>query len=99
MKVMATALMTVPGLLAACSTIAQEVPTTPDHPATGVCRSDAAAKLVGHAAPDDAQIEQRTGAELIRRIVPGDAVTHDFRENRITLAIDPIGKVVQASCG
>lgn len=99
MKVMVTTLMTVSGLLAACSTTAKEVPTTPGLPATGACRPDAAAKLVGHAAPEDAQIQQRTGADLIRRIAPGDAVTHDFRENRITLAIDPTGKVVQASCG
>jgi len=81
------------GLLAACSTTAQ------DTPAASLCRPDAAAMLVGHAAPDDAQVKQRTGAELIRRIAPGDQVTHDFRENRITLAIDPAGKVVQAVCG
>ena len=99
MKAMVTTLMTITGLLSACSTTAQEVPTSPGHPAAGVCRPDAAAKLVGHGALDDAQIQQRTGAELIRRIAAGDAVTHDFRENRITLAIDPSGKVVQASCG
>jgi len=34
----------------------------------------------------------RTGA-------PGDPVTHDFRENRVTIAIDPAGKVVEANCG
>ena len=88
-----TAVFAFAGLLTACSTTVQ------DMPATSLCRSDAAAMLVGHAAPDDAQIKQRTGAELIRRITPGDPVTHDFRENRITLAIDPAGKVVQAVCG
>lgn len=80
--------------LAACSTTASDAPAT-----TSKCRSDAAAMLVGHAAPDDAQVKQRTGAELIRRIAPGDPVTHDFRENRVTLAVDPAGKVVQAVCG
>ncbi|MEI4508625.1 I78 family peptidase inhibitor [Sphingopyxis sp. CCNWLW253] len=81
------------GLLTACSTTVQ------DTPATSLCRSDVAAMLVGHAAPDDAQIKQRTGAKLTRRITPGDPVTHDLRENRITLAINPAGKVVQAVCG
>lgn len=85
--------LAVTGLLTACSTTAREAP------AASMCRSDAAAMLTGHAAPDDAQVKQRTGAELVRRIAPGDAVTHDFRENRITLAIDPAGKVVQAVCG
>ena len=80
-------------LLAACSTTAREAPVA------SKCRSDAAVMLVGHAAPDDLQVKQRTGAELIRRIAPGDPVTQDFRENRITLAIDPAGKVVQAVCG
>jgi hypothetical protein len=99
MKVMVTTLMTVSGLLAACSTTAQKLLPTPGRPSTGVCIPEAAAKLVGHTAPDDAQIRQHTGAELIRRIAPGDAVTQDFRENRVTLAIDPAGTVVQASCG
>lgn len=81
------------GLLAACSTTTQEAPRA------SVCRPDAAAKLAGHPAPDDAQVEEQTGANLVRRIAPGDPVTHDYRENRITLAIDPAGKVVQAVCG
>lgn len=81
------------GLLTACSTPAR------DPPAANICRSGAAATLVGHAAPDDPQVKHGTGAELIRRIAPGDQITHDFRENRITLAIDPSGKVVQAVCG
>ena len=38
------------------------------------------------------------GAELIRRIVPGSAVTHDFRGYMITLAVNPAGNVVQANC-
>lgn len=99
MKVMVTTLTMVSGLFAASSTAAQKVPITAGPPATGVCRPDAAAKLVGHAAPDDAQVQQRTGADLVRRIAPGDAVTHDLRENRITLVVDSSEKVVQASCG
>jgi len=93
MKMMVTTLMTASALLAACSTTAQGDPV-----ARG-CRSSSAAKLVGLSAPADAQIQKRTGAELIRRIAPGDSVTHDYRENRITIAIDALGKVVQASCG
>jgi len=99
MKVMVSTLTAVFGLLTACSTPAQEAPALQSDPATHVCLPEAAAKLVGHAAPDDALIQQSTGAELIRRIAPGDPVTHDFRENRVTIALDPGGTVVQASCG
>jgi hypothetical protein len=93
MKLIIPTVLTAFGLLTACSTPVQEIP------AARICRPEAAAMLVGRVAPDDPEVKQRTGAELIRRIAPGDAVTHDFRENRITLAIDPAGKVVQASCG
>jgi hypothetical protein len=100
MRVIIATLMTVSGSLTACSTTAQESPTAQTDPAAErLCRSEAAVKLVGHAAPDDARIRKDTGAELIRRIAPGDAVTHDFRDNRITLTIDPAGNVVQAKCG
>lgn len=100
MRVMTATLMTVSSLLTACSTTAQETPMAQaDSSTPSVCRPEAAAKLVGHAAPDDAQIRLQTGAELIRRIAPGDAVTHDYRQNRVTIAIDSAGKVVEASCG
>jgi hypothetical protein len=100
MRMMIAALVAVTGLLTACSTTAQETPPAQtDRAAEKVCRPEAAVKLVGHAAPDDAEIRQRTGAELIRQIAPGDAVTHDFRENRVTVAINSGGKVVEANCG
>jgi hypothetical protein len=100
MRVITATLMTVSSLLTACSTTAQETPIAQTNPAAeSLCRPELAVKLVGHAAPDDARIRKDTGAELIRRIVPGGAVTHDFRGNRITLAIDPAGNVVQANCG
>jgi len=103
MKNTAFTLVTVSALLAACAPTGHDAPTAPvAHDATTArqqCQPEAAAKLVGHAAPDDDQVKQRTGASKIRRIAPGDMVTHDFRVERITLAIDPAGKVVQALCG
>ena len=93
MKMMISTLVGTAAIIGACTTNAR------DGPATHVCRPEAAAKLVGQAAPDDAQVRERTGAELIRRIAPGDAVTHDLRENRVTITVDPAGKVVQALCG
>jgi len=103
MKSTAFTLVTASALLAACAPTGHDAltaPAAPDAtPAPRQCQPDAAAKLVGHAAPDDAQVTQRTGASTIRRIAPGDMVTQDFRIERITLAIDPAGKVVSAICG
>ena len=99
MKLVVFTLATISGLLGACTTTAQVASAPQGASIARACRPDGAAKLVGQAAPDDAHIQARTGADLIRRIAPGDAVTHDFRENRITLAIDRAGKVVQAACG
>ena len=99
MKVTVSMLMTAFGVLTACSRTAP-VRSAPEGASVArVCRPEAAAALVGHAAPDNTLIQQRTGAVMIRRIAPGDAVTHDFRDNRITLVIDPAGNVVNASCG
>lgn len=99
MRATISMLTTVSALLAACSTPVPSASAPQGDPISRVCRPEAAAELVGHAAPDDVSIQQRTGAVLIRRTAPGDAVTHDFRENRITLAIDPAGNVVLAICG
>ena len=98
MRLMVFPLAAISGLLAACTTTTHVAPMQGD-PVARACRPEDAGKLVGRATLDDAQIQQSTGAELIRRIAPGDAVTHDFRENRITLAIDSAGKIVQATCG
>lgn len=99
MKTAISMLLIVPCLLTACSTTVRDNPAPEDITTARLCRPDAAVTLIGHAAPIDAQIRQRTGAELIRRIAPGDSVTHDFRENRVTIAVDPNGTVVQANCG
>ena len=99
MRATISMLTTVSALLTACSATAPVGSEPQGNPVSRVCRPGAAAELVGHTAPDDAVIQQRTGGVLIRRIAPGDSVTHDFHENRITLAIDPAGKVVQANCG
>ena len=104
MKSTAFTLVTASALITACvPTVHDADPAAPGaHDATTApqqCQPEAAAKLVGHAAPDDAEVKQRTGASKIRRIAPGDMVTQDFRLERITLAIDPAGKVVSALCG
>ena len=69
-------------------------------PVAGVCDPDAAQRLVGQNKPTDADAMRLTGATIVRQIGPGDPVTQDLRDNRITIETDPAsGRVVRATCG
>ncbi|MDO7841855.1 I78 family peptidase inhibitor [Sphingomonas immobilis] len=62
------------------------------------CRPQAATRLVGRAVPSDVTIRRRTGSATVSRIAPGDVVTQDYREDRVTVTVFK-GKVTAASCG
>jgi hypothetical protein len=79
--------------LGACATTG-----TRDHASAATCRAAAAARLVGHAAPDDATILRRTGGTMVRRLAPGDMRTQDYLEECVTVTI-AAGRVIAASCG
>lgn len=84
-------LSTIPALVA-CSA-GSEIPR-------GRCDPVAARALVGQPKPTDKEAKQQTGATVVRQIAPGQPVTHDFRDNRLTLDTDPTsGRVVGATCG
>jgi hypothetical protein len=84
-------LSTVPALVA-CSA-GPEVPS-------GRCDPVAARALVGKPKRTDEAAKQGTGATIVRQIAPGQPVTHDYRDNRVTLETDPTsGLVVEATCG
>ncbi|WP_293796473.1 I78 family peptidase inhibitor [uncultured Bosea sp.] len=83
--------------LAACQSDAQQAPMGG---APGLCRADAAEKLAGKARISDAEAQQATGATIVRQIRPGQAVTMDYRRERVTIETDPkTGKIVRAFCG
>ena len=68
--------------------------------APGICRPDAAEALRGMHRMTDRQAMQRTGATIVRQIVPGQGVTMDYRRERVTIETDPkTGKIVRAACG
>ncbi|MGX5649797.1 I78 family peptidase inhibitor [Hydrogenophaga borbori] len=88
------AALTVLGL-AACQSPMPSAPATP-----GACRPDAAQALAGKDRVSDDQARQLTGASLVRQIAPGQPVTLDYRQERVTIETDPkTGKVVRAFCG
>jgi hypothetical protein len=66
----------------------------------GLCRRDAAEALAGKNRVTDAEALQITGATLVRQIRPGQGVTMDFRQERVTIETDPkSGSIVRAYCG
>lgn len=42
---------------------------------------------------------KRTGARAIRVIAPGDAVTMDYRTDRLNIETDAAGRVARIKCG
>ncbi|WP_353141225.1 I78 family peptidase inhibitor [Acinetobacter pragensis] len=65
-----------------------------------LCLPEQAQKLIGQSGLSDSQIKQLTQAEIVRRVAPGQPVTMDYRDNRITVTEQPVTlKIIQASCG
>lgn len=76
------------------------VPAASDPPAAARCRPEAAQSLVGKVKPTDAEAMTLTNSTSVRQIEPGQPVTHDFREERVTIETHQAsGLVVAASCG
>lgn len=64
------------------------------------CIADQAAALVGQSNLTEAKIKEKTKAQMVRMVAPGQPVTMDYREERVTVTVNPATKkVVQASCG
>ncbi len=81
--------------LSACSADESALST-----AAARCNAEAAGGLVGKPKPADGEAMQLTGVKTVRQIKPGDMVTQDLREDRLTIETDPAsGLVFQATCG
>lgn len=93
-------------LLAACATPSREpAPSAPPPPAAGAevgaCRGADAEYGVGRAYTDalGVELQGKAGAKGLRVIRPGQAVTMDFRDDRLNVELDAAGKVKRVSCG
>lgn len=77
----------------------EQVPAAPEAQA-GICKKDVAETLAGKDRLTDAAAMQLTGATIVRQVKPGDPVTMDFRQERITIETDATtGKISRAYCG
>ncbi|WP_019171827.1 I78 family peptidase inhibitor [Pseudaminobacter salicylatoxidans] len=69
-------------------------------PKPGLCDRQAAEVLAGRDRITDDEAKRLTGATMVRQVKPGDPVTMDFRQERVTIETDPnTGKIVRAVCG
>jgi hypothetical protein len=86
----------VPLLLAGCVPAATQ-------PAgeVGECTASNAQYLVGrqHSEALSKEALKRTGTGVVRLIRPGQAVTMDYRTDRLNIEIDERDKVIRITCG
>ena len=83
--------------LAACAT----PPAVAPAPGTLACVAEAGAWAVGKPVSDDlvAQVISDTHSRTARVVRPGEAVTMDFRGDRVNLMLDLHDKVDRVTCG
>ncbi len=89
-----------PALLAACST-APAAPIvhgrTPGH----TCKMDGTDQFIGQVRTDkvSAAIKRVSNAAVLRWAPPGVMLTMDYREDRVTVHLDPADKITEIRCG
>lgn len=66
--------------------------------AAACARSQAAAPGATDAAVSQAELDKLKGL-MLRTVRPGDMVTMDFREDRLTVEVDAQGRILRASIG
>lgn len=83
--------------LAACVTTPKVEGTT----AMSECGDAKATDMIGKPWTEamSAPTLKRTGARSLRVIAPGDAVTMDYRPDRLNIETDAEGRVVRLKCG
>ena len=87
-------------LLAACAPL-QPDSGGPAIAGDGTCTAEGLAWAVGEKASQEtmARIWRESGAGLNRPIAPGQAVTRDFRRDRVNVRIDGDNVITAADCG
>ena len=89
--------------LAACTSVGSLQPAEagPTVKGDGRCDAAAVAWAVGQKAGEDVmkQVWKQSGAGLIRPIAPDQAVTLDFREDRINVHLDAGNTITRLDCG
>jgi hypothetical protein len=84
-------------VLGGCVSVAAQEPAVLD----GECRNEPLAQFAGQEASQQlgADILRASGAKALQWINPGQAVTMDFRSERVRVTLDASGRVESARCG
>jgi len=90
-------------LLAACAPPQSLQPASggPAIAGDGTCHAERVAWAIGEKAVQNtmARVWRESGAGLIRPIAPGQAVTRDFRPDRVNVRIDGDNVITGIDCG
>ncbi len=104
MRVMAAAALV--ALLGACAPVERETTTGQREPISlrdegDECGASLVATYVGLNATDQVKrdVAARSQAKSLRWIGPNDAVTMDYRPDRLNANLDANGRIVRLSCG
>ena len=90
-------------MLAACASSAPMQPASggPQVSGDGTCHADRVAWAVGKQGdePTMKAVWKQSGSGLIRPIAPNQAVTRDFRPDRINVHLDAGNAITKVDCG
>ena len=87
--------------LGACAAPPAPPPAAPEPSAAGGCDASKAQFAVGHEpglAMQD-QARTRSGAQIVRTLRLGQAITMEYNAARLNLNLDASGKIVRVACG
>lgn len=94
------------GAMAGLSACAPPKALQPDSPGpqiggSGSCQADKVAWAVGQTSNEQvfARVWKESGAGLIRPIAPGQAVTRDFKPDRLNVRLDANNVITGVDCG
>lgn len=96
---MMLAIAATPFLLTACM---EDMPRpVPGGPPPRECRNMALGQFVGREMTPrlHTRLRRASGARDVRVVRPGEAVTMDFRADRLTVYVGPRGRIDRLSCG
>lgn len=87
-------------LLAGCAAQGGLPPQTPPPPPQGSCGAEKVGSYVGSLINDEvlAKIRSVSGAQTVRVVGPHDAMTMDFREDRLTITTDDASRIKTLRC-
>lgn len=87
-------------LLAGCAAPGGASFDTPSPPAQVSCGADKVASYIGAEMNNDvlAKIKSTSGAQTLRVVRPNDAMTMDFRQDRLTITTDDAGRIKTLRC-